>query len=251
MGGWHNVSPGVNSWCLSLLAPGNDRGAFIYRGNSVSNIGLHWGGIYGAWSISDRLTCTNQLLPTSSWALPQHLAPSTHRSLINLFLTSISSTQSCPFHAAVQITFHPPPPPSSIPSDHGELAITCEGNQSVIESRVRCHVIGDRIIGTGSLCCPEPDAPQYRWQEMRSLIAQGQLGPPTPSPPSNIADPDTLQSARVEYVPLSRHDFIRFPRSWYTPLRSSLHNSLCNYLRRPIADGYAIYIIKHWMWYWK
>ena len=158
-GGWHTVSPRVNAWCLSLLAPGNDRGAIIYRGNSVSNIGLHWGGIYGAWAISDRLTCTNQLLPTSSWALPQHLAPSTHRSLINLFLTSISSTQSCPFHAAVQITFHPPPPPSSIPSDHGELAITCEGNQSVIESRVRCHVIGDRIIGTGSLCCPEPDAP--------------------------------------------------------------------------------------------
>jgi len=27
------------------------------------------------------------------------------------------------------------------------------------------------------------------------------------------ADPDTLQSARVEYVPLSRHDFLRFPRS--------------------------------------
>ena len=77
---------------------------------------------------------------------------------------------------------------------------------------------------------------------MRSLIAQGQLGPPTPSPPSKIADPDTLQSARVEYVPISRHDFLRFPRSRYTSLRSSLHNSLCNYLERPIAGGYAIYL---------
>jgi hypothetical protein len=43
-------------------------------------------------------------------------------------------------------------------------------------------------------------------------------------------------------VPISRHDFLRFPRSRYTSLRSSLHNSLCNYLGRPIADGYAIYL---------
>jgi hypothetical protein len=71
-------------------------------------------------------------------------------------------------------------PPSSIPFNRQELAITCEWNQSVIESRIWCHVIGDRIIGTGSLCCSEPDATYYLWQGMLSLIAQGQRDPPLP-----------------------------------------------------------------------
>jgi hypothetical protein len=41
---------------------------------------------------------------------------------------------------------------------------------------------------------------------MLSLISQGQRDPPS----SKIADPDTLQSARVKYFPISRHNFLRF-----------------------------------------
>ena len=61
-------------------------------------------------------------------------------------------------------------------------------------------------------------------------------------PSSNIAETDTLQSSRAEYLQISGYNFLRFPTSRCNSLCYSLHDFLCNCLVPLVAGGCAIYL---------
>jgi hypothetical protein len=60
------------------------------------------------------------------------------------------------------------------------------------------------------------------------------------TPSFKIAEPDTIQSTRADYLPTYGRNFLYFPTSRWSSLRYSRHDSLCNCLGPPMAGDYAI-----------